>query len=60
MDLIAIIIGMLLAFALGAYIRAPFAVIRAKEEPAEQAAPTDDEKKMTRQLNNLLNYGRDE
>ena len=63
---VAVIIGMILAFILGAYVREPFLFAK-KEEQKEKAllpAPeeADGERKKTKeerridQLNNLLNY----
>lgn len=58
-----LIIAMALAFILGAYIRAPFKLFKRKSgaDDTEQAVGSKDEEqiKLERQLNNLLNYGRE-
>lgn len=62
----AIIIGMILAFLCGAYVRKPFLFTKKNEETEEVFSPaageSDGERKKTKeerridQLNNLLNY----
>lgn len=58
-----IIIAMTLAFILGAYVRAPFKLFSVKKsgnvEP-RRGANDEENQKITRQLNNLLSYGREE
>lgn len=61
-----LIIAMALSFILGAYIRAPFKLWREKtgvRADAEQnpvcAESGEDGQKLERQLNDLLNYGKD-
>ena len=63
---VAVIIGMILAFLLGAYVREPFLFAKKEEEKEETFLPAaqeaDGERKKTKeerridQLNNLLNY----
>lgn len=57
METIFTVIGMILAFLAGAYVRKPFARAK-KEEPAETAGPTldEEEKRKIKQLENLMNY----
>ncbi len=50
-----IIIGMILAFIAGAYIRKPFER-KQKEEAAEITAAEEKPEKKAKQLNNLLSY----
>lgn len=58
METIFTVIGMILAFLAGAYVRKPFERAKKEEPPAETAGPTldEEEKRKIKQLENLMNY----
>ena len=60
MEVAGVIVGMVLAFLLGAYVRKPFAWRREGQQqgapPQEEAPRAENKRDKVAQLNNLLSY----